>query len=200
MLHQLKHGQEADVRNTLAALPAQLQTAGLPLSDLLQRDIAYFQTQREHPHYQALAAKGSPIGTGAMKSTCGQLQTRVKRIGQFWKPVGLGNPLALKAALQNKDWYQAPTESKRPNRLRACLKQTIETRCRWFGVPPLGGFCATPPKGGTPNRVFKQALRRSTGKSCETAGRAQTCSSHLSRVGLAVTESGGQRHNSLSLI
>ena len=37
----------------------------------------------------ALAAKGSPIGTGAMESTCGQLQTRVKRTGQFWKPAGL---------------------------------------------------------------------------------------------------------------
>ena len=35
-----------------------------------------------------------------MESTCGQLQTRVKRTGQFWKPAGLGNMLALKAALQ----------------------------------------------------------------------------------------------------
>jgi len=104
LLHQLKHGQEADVLHTLEALPAQRQTAGLSLSDLLQRDIAYFQTHREHLHYQALAAKGSPIGTGAMESTCGQLQTRVKRTGQFWKPAGLGNMLALKAALQNDDW------------------------------------------------------------------------------------------------
>jgi len=52
----------------------------------------------------ALAAKGSPIGTGAMESTCGQLQTRVKRTGQFWKPADLTNMLALKAALQNDDW------------------------------------------------------------------------------------------------
>ena len=47
--------------------------------------------------------------------------------------------------------------------VRACLKKTIEARCSRFGVPPLGGFCAAPPKGGTPNRVFKKALRhRST--------------------------------------
>jgi len=104
LLHQLKHGQEANVLDTLEVLPAQRQTAGLSLSDLLQRDIAYFQTHREHLHYQELAAKGSPIGTGAMESTCGQLQTRVKRIGQFWKPTGLANMLALKAALQNEDW------------------------------------------------------------------------------------------------
>jgi hypothetical protein len=85
--------------------PAQRQAAGLSFSHLLRREIAYFQTHREHLHYQALAAKGSPIGTGAMESTCGQLQTRVKRTGQFWKPTGLAHMLALKAALQNDDWY-----------------------------------------------------------------------------------------------
>jgi len=104
LLHQLKHGQEVDVLNTLEALPAQRQAAGLSLTELLQREMAYFQTHREHLHYQDLAAKGSPIGTGAMESTCGQLQTRVKRTGQFWKPTGLANMLALKAALQNEDW------------------------------------------------------------------------------------------------
>ncbi len=104
LLHQLKHGQEADVLNTLEALPAQRQAANLSLSDLLRREIAYFQTHREHLHYQELAAKGSPIGTGAMESTCGQLQTRVKRTGQFWLSPGLANMLALKAALQNDDW------------------------------------------------------------------------------------------------
>jgi hypothetical protein len=104
LLHQLKHGQEADVLNSLEALPAQRQTADQPQSEMLQREIAYFQTHREHLHYQELAAKGSPIGTGAMESTCGQLQTRVKRTGQFWKPAGLANILALKATLQNDDW------------------------------------------------------------------------------------------------
>jgi len=104
LLHQLKHGQEANVLDTLQAIPAQRQTAGLSLSDLLQREIAYFQTHREHLHYQELAAKGGPIGTGAMESTCGQLQTRVKRTGQFWQPTGLANMLGLKAALQNEDW------------------------------------------------------------------------------------------------
>jgi hypothetical protein len=55
------------------------------------------------------------------------------------------------AGLKRMRWSEAD--------LRACLKKTIETRCGRFGVPPLGGFCAAPPKGGTPNRVFKQALR-----------------------------------------
>ena len=104
LLHQLKHGEEAAVLNALEDLPVQPQSAGLSLSEGLQREIAYFQTHRDHLHYQELAAKGGPIGTGAMESTCGQLQTRVKRTGQFWKPTGLANMLALKAALQNDDW------------------------------------------------------------------------------------------------
>jgi hypothetical protein len=42
--------------------------------------------------------------------------------------------------------------------LSARLKRTLETRCGRFGVPPLGGFSTAPPKGGTPNRIFKQPL------------------------------------------
>jgi len=104
LLHQLKHGEEAQVLQTLEALPAQRQADALVLSELLQREIKYFQTHREHLHFQDLAAKGGPIGSGAVESTCGQLQTRVKRTGQFWEPAGLANMLALKAALQNEDW------------------------------------------------------------------------------------------------
>jgi hypothetical protein len=39
-----------------------------------------------------------------MESTYGQLQNRVKRTSQFWKPAGPANMLALKAAHQNDDW------------------------------------------------------------------------------------------------
>ena len=124
LLHQLKHGQEADVLNTLEALPAQRQAAGLSPSDLLQREIAYFQTHRDHRHYQDLAAKGSPIGTGAMESTCGQVQTRVKRTGQFWLPPGLGFGAYPGGMVENSPTFQRwVTRERRPlvpeGRLRA---------------------------------------------------------------------------------
>ena len=124
LLHQLKHGQEADVLNTLEALPAQRQAAGLSPSDLLQREIAYFQTHRDHRHYQDLAAKGSPIGTKAMESTCGQVQTRVKRTGQFWLPPGLGFGAYPGGMVENSPTFQRwVTREPRPlvpeGRLRA---------------------------------------------------------------------------------
>src|SRR2546425_2934378 len=43
--------------------------------------------------------------------------------------------------------------------LRAYLKNPTEIRSLRFGVPPLGGSGAVPPKGGAPNAVFRHALR-----------------------------------------
>src|SRR3989454_4739668 len=41
----------------------------------------------------------------------------------------------------------------------ACLKNPTEIRSLRFGVPPLGGSGAVPPKGGDPNAIFRHALR-----------------------------------------
>src|SRR5204863_4375518 len=40
---------------------------------------------------------------------------------------------------------------------KACLE--IRLRLPRFGVPPLGGSRALPPEGGTPNGIFRQALK-----------------------------------------
>jgi hypothetical protein len=47
LLHQLKHGQEADVLNTLEALPAQRQAAGLSLSQTSLKKPVRFQSRRK---------------------------------------------------------------------------------------------------------------------------------------------------------
>jgi hypothetical protein len=73
--------------------------------------------------------------------------------------------------------------------LRACLKKTIETRYGRFGVPPLGGFCAAPPKGGTPNRVFKQALRPIP-RSCSLKAALRYCRCGSSRSGTGLMRQG----------
>ena len=44
--------------------------------------------------------------------------------------------------------------------LRACLKNPTEIRSLRFGVPRSArGSGAVPPKGGTPNAIFRHALR-----------------------------------------
>ena len=64
----------------------------------------YFASHRQHVHYQAMAARGCPVGSGAMESFCAQLQGRFKRCGQFWSEHGLADILALDVVRRNLDW------------------------------------------------------------------------------------------------
>ncbi len=104
LLHQLRHGQEVNVLATLESLPETLRNVGGVLNELLQREINYFQNHREHLHYQDNAAKGFPIGSGAVESGCSQFQDRFKRTGQFWNSPSMGRLQALKVARHNGDW------------------------------------------------------------------------------------------------
>jgi hypothetical protein len=122
LLHQLRHGQEAKVVETLESLPQAVRDLGGVLSELVQREINYFQNHREHLHYQDNAAKGFPVGSGAVESGCSQFQDRFKRTGQFWNSASMGHLQALKVARHNGDWDELchltpPTEhaSKSPN-------------------------------------------------------------------------------------
>lgn len=104
LLHQLRHGQEAKVVETLESLPQTARELGGVLSELVQREIKYFQNHREHLHYQANAAQGFPVGSGAVESGCSQFQDRFKRTGQFWNSASMGHLQALKVARHNGDW------------------------------------------------------------------------------------------------
>jgi hypothetical protein len=104
LLHQLRHGQEAQVVETLESLPQTTGKLGTVLSELVQREIRYFQNHRDHLHYQDNAAKGLPVGSGAVESGCSQFQDRFKRTGQFWNSASMGHLQALKVAYNNGDW------------------------------------------------------------------------------------------------
>lgn len=106
LLHQLRHGQEAKVVAALESLPETLRNLGGVLTELVQREIKYFQNHREHLHYQDNAAKGFPVGSGAVESGCSQFQDRFKRTGQFWKSASMGHLQALKVARHNGDWEE----------------------------------------------------------------------------------------------
>jgi hypothetical protein len=106
LLHQLRHGQEANVVATLESLPESLRNIGGVLTELVQKEIKYFQTHREHLHYQDNAAKGFPVGSGAVESGCSQFQDRFKRTGQFWNSLSMGHLQALKVARHNGDWNE----------------------------------------------------------------------------------------------
>ncbi len=96
LLHQLRHGGEAGVLQTLADLPAWCAQRAQAAPPILAREINYFREHREHLHYAARAAEGCPVGSGAMESLC----------GQFWTEPGRRRLMALEVARRNQDWHE----------------------------------------------------------------------------------------------
>ena len=99
-LHQLRHGRHAAALRTIAQLPA---GAG-PTGEVIRREQNYFAGHARRMNYQAVAARGWTIGSGAVESACLQRQGRFKRSGQFWTPRGQQHLCALIEARQNGHW------------------------------------------------------------------------------------------------
>lgn len=104
LIGQLQQGAAQDLVGRLTRLAARLQKQGRPCAATAAREAAYFETHRERLQYPRARAEGCPIGSGAMESTCAQLQTRFKRPGQFWSPPGQRRLLELEMARRNDDW------------------------------------------------------------------------------------------------
>jgi len=104
LLHQLRHGKEAKVVRTLEALLE--PKAGEPdaVPENIRTPVEYFQTHRDHLHYQQVARQGGPIGSGSVESLNSQLQDRFKRTGQFWTRPGFGHLIDLDVLVRNQDY------------------------------------------------------------------------------------------------
>ena len=73
---------------------------------MIRREQNYFASQAGRMNYQSVAARGWPIGSGAVESACRQKQCRFKRPGQFWTACGLCHLNALIEARDNGHWDQ----------------------------------------------------------------------------------------------
>ena len=104
LLHCLAHGGESNVLDALAQLKADGETRKGEPWEILERTRKYFEDHRDHLHYEQAESQGCPKGSGAMESTCAQLQNRFKRTGQFWTLPGEKNLLLLELARRNDDW------------------------------------------------------------------------------------------------
>jgi hypothetical protein len=104
LLHQLRHGKEEKVVRTLESLLQPKAGLAKKTRAALRVPVEYFQTHREHLHYQKVARQGGPIGSGPVESFNSQLQDRFKRTGQFWQPPGLRHLLAVDVLLRNNDY------------------------------------------------------------------------------------------------
>jgi hypothetical protein len=99
-LHRLRHGKERALLAQIAALKPPRGQRGA----VLRREQGYFAGQEARMHYESIAARGWPIGSGAVESACRQRQCRCKRAGQFWTARGLRHLCALEEARANSHW------------------------------------------------------------------------------------------------
>jgi hypothetical protein len=108
LLHQLRHGKEKKALKTMAAWPVPRGERG----KIVRREQNYFAGQAHRMKYQQIAARGWPIGSGAVESVCRQRQCRLKRPGQFWTASGLRHLCALEEARHNHHWEELWTSLK----------------------------------------------------------------------------------------
>jgi hypothetical protein len=104
LLHELRYLQAQAVVDTLHGVADDYALRGYPKPEGLRQERQYFEGQRSRMPYAQLAAKGWPIGSGAVESACRQKQLRFKRCGQFWTPRGAGHLGALLQARHNHRW------------------------------------------------------------------------------------------------
>ena len=103
LLEQLRGGQAAKVIRRLEQLELRVKT---PVAETVRRERQYFANHRARLDYATATARGWPLGSGAMESSCRQYQCRFKRPGQFWSQQGDEALLVLQEYWRNGRWAQ----------------------------------------------------------------------------------------------
>jgi hypothetical protein len=101
LLKQLRADQVAQVITTLEELKPRLAQAA---AETAGKTIEYYRSNQKRMKYAAGEKRGEPVGSGAIESTCRQMQCRMKRGGQFWSTEGDEALLCLEIFWRNDDW------------------------------------------------------------------------------------------------
>jgi predicted membrane protein len=101
LLKQIKTDQVARVIHTLEELKPTLSSASAKVTDTT---IEYYRSNEKRMKYVAGKKRGEPVGSGAIESTCRQMQCRMKRCGQFWSIQGDEPLLCLEVFWRNDYW------------------------------------------------------------------------------------------------
>lgn len=101
LLRQLRDDQVQNVITQLQDLKPRLQAAAAKAAD---GAIAYYKNNQSRMKYKEGLQRNEPVGSGAIESTCRQLQCRMKRCGQFWSTRGDEALLCLDMFWRNERW------------------------------------------------------------------------------------------------
>lgn len=101
LLQQLRNDQVAQVITQLEDLQPRLAQAAAKAAG---KAIEYYQNNPKRMKYKEGRQRKEPVGSGAIESTCRQLQCRLKRCGQFWSTRGDEALLCLEMFWRNERW------------------------------------------------------------------------------------------------
>jgi hypothetical protein len=101
LLKQIRNDQVAKVITQLEELQPRLAQAAAKAAD---EAIEYYQNNQKRMKYKEGRKRHEPVGSGAIESTCRQLQCRLKRCGQFWSTRGDEALLCLEMFWRNERW------------------------------------------------------------------------------------------------
>ncbi len=101
LLKQIRNDHVVKVITQLEELQPHLAQAAAKAAD---QAIEYYQNHQKRMKYKDGRKRHEPVGSGAIESTCRQLQCRLKRCGQFWSTRGDEALLCLEMFWRNERW------------------------------------------------------------------------------------------------
>lgn len=101
LLKQVRNDQVANVITHLEDLKPTMLCAASKAAD---KAIEYYKNNQQRMKYKEATSRQEPLGSGAIESTCRQLQCRMKRCGQFWSTSGDEALLCLEMFWRNHRW------------------------------------------------------------------------------------------------
>ena len=101
LLRQVRTDKVAKVIDTLEELKPRLSEAAALAAT---QTVEYYRSNQTRMQYVAGEKRDEPVGSGAIESTCRQMQCRMKRCGQFWSTAGDEALLCLEVFWRNDRW------------------------------------------------------------------------------------------------
>ena len=101
MKNNLKRGRAAKVISILEEAAKELPG---PAKGEIDKQLAYLKEHEPRMDYSKGIARGEPIGSGAIESTCRQYQCRFKRVGQFCTKESDEGLMCIETFWRNNRW------------------------------------------------------------------------------------------------
>lgn len=153
--HALRHEAPEPVFEALRALPAHAAADPAAAARVREEVLGYLQTRRDQLRYAAFAARGYPVGSGAVESACKLVvEARMKGSGMRWARPNVNPMVALRTAICGHRWPEAwPQIDAHLRRAAAAVRRARHLRRH----PPLPVPAPSPAR---PDRARPRAAAR----------------------------------------